>query len=32
MCRLQGLKESKSAGRKNNEGLLQSPRLVIMEA
>lgn len=32
MCWLQGLKESKSAGRKNDEGLTQSPRLVIMEA
>lgn len=32
MCWLQGLKESNSAGRKNDEGLLQSPRLVIMEA
>ena len=29
---MQGLKESDSAGRKNDEGLLQSPRLVIVEA
>lgn len=32
MCWLQGLKESKSAGRENDEGLTQSPRLAIMEA